>query len=183
MTQPARDFADKAGQTIGGIAQAADKATSGIRQNIQEGAASVGEEVGNKLNEFDNFFQSAQSFLNNLGKAPQKLAMAALAPVILATSQGLDRLPPEKREALANATGKAAQIGRVVGNIASPVIGVASKLAGGALGGAKIGFKLNEELVGGDISLGLVRTSQQKQEEEEEANLRRSLNNPNDTQT
>jgi hypothetical protein len=183
VTQPARDFADKAGQTIGGIAQAADKATSGIRQNIQEGAASVGEEVGNKLNEFDNFFQSAQSFLNNLGKVPQKLAMAALAPVILATSQGLDRLPPEKREALANATGKAAQIGRVVGNIASPVVGVASKLAGGALAGAKIGFKLNEELVGGDISLGLVRTSQQKQEEEEEENLRRSLNNPNDTQT
>jgi hypothetical protein len=179
VTQPARDFADKAGQTIGGIAQAADKATSGIRQNIQEGAASVGEEVGNKLNEFDNFFQSAQSFLNNLGKVPQKATMALLAPVILATSQGLDRLPPEKREALANATGKAAQIGRVVGNIA----GGASKLAGGALAGAKIGFKLDEGLIGGDISLDLVRTSKQKQEEEEAENLRRSFKNPNDTQT
>jgi uncharacterized protein YcfJ len=133
-------------------------------------------EVGNKLNEFDNFFQSAQSFLNNLGKVPQKATMALLAPVILATSQGLDRLPPEKREALANATGKAAQIGRVVGNIA----GGASKLAGGALAGAKIGFKLNEELVGGDISLGLTQSAKEKEEEE---NLRRSLNNPNDTQT
>jgi len=175
-TKPVRDVADRADQTIGGIAQAADKATSGIRQNIQETAASVGEEVGNKLNEFDNFVQNAQSFLNNLGKAPQKLAMAALAPVILATSQGLDRLSPEKREALANATGKAAQIGRVVGNIA----GGASKLAGGALAGAKIGFKLNEELVGGDISLGLTQSAKEKEEEE---NLRRSLNNPNDTQT
>ena len=182
VTKPVRDVADRADQTIGGIAQAADKATSGIRQNIQETAASVGEEIGNKLNEFDNFVQSAQSFLNNLGKAPQKLAMAALAPVILATSQGLDRLPPEKREALANATGKAAQIGRVVGNIAAPVVGVASKLAGGALAGAKIGFKLNEELVGGEISLGLKQTEEEKEAE----NLRRSLNNPknpNDSQT
>ena len=148
----------------------------------QNWASRAEEAMGGGLNNTDNFFQSAQSFLNNLGKAPQKLAMAVLAPVILATSQGLDRLPPEKREALANATGKAAQIGRVVGNIASPVVGVASKLAGGALAGAKIGFKLNEDLVGGEISLGLTQSAKEKEAD----TLRRSLNNPknpNDSQT
>lgn len=185
VTKPVRDVADRAGQTIGGIAQAADKATSGIRQNIQETAASVGEEVGNKLNEFDNFVQSAQSFLNNLGKAPQNAAMAVLAPVILATSQGLDRLSPTQREALANATGAAAQIGRVVKTVASsPIVGGAAKLVKGAARGAEIGFKLNEELIGGEIRIGLTRTK--KEEEEDEGNLqnlRRNFKNPNDSQT
>jgi hypothetical protein len=112
----------------------------------QNWASRAGEAMGDGLNTLDNFVQTI--------------------------SRGLDRLPPEKREALDNATGKAAQM---VGNIA----GAASKLAGGALAGAKIGFKLNEELVGGDISLGLTQSAKEKEEE----NLRRSLNNPNDTQT
>lgn len=179
VTKPVRDVADRAGQTIGGIAQAADKATSGIRQNIQETAASVGEEVGNKLNEFDNFVQSAQSFLNNLGKAPQNAAMAVLAPVILATSQGLDRLSPAQREALANATGAAAQIGRVVKTVASsPIVGGAAKLVKGAARGAEIGFKL-DELIADDsrISFGLQRT---KAEKEAEEGKRFFLKDPND---
>jgi hypothetical protein len=107
----------------------------------QNWASRAGEAMGGGLNNLDNFFQSAGDFWKGLGKAPQKLAIAALAPAILATSQSLDRLSPEKREALANATGKAAQIGRVVGNIA----GGASKLAGGALAGAKTGFTIVEE--------------------------------------
>jgi hypothetical protein len=133
--------------TIGKGEESYQSSNVGDATPAQNWASRAGEAMGDGLNTLDNFVQTI--------------------------SRGLDRLPPEKREALDNATGKAAQM---VGNIA----GAASKLAGGALAGAKIGFKLNEELVGGDISLGLTQSTKEKEEEE---NLRRSLNNPNDTQT
>jgi hypothetical protein len=79
----------------------------------------AGEAIGGGLNTLDNFVQTI--------------------------SRGLDRLPPEKRKALDNATGKAAQNAGKAAQMVGNIVGAASKLAGGALAGAKIGFTIVEE--------------------------------------
>ena len=103
----------------------------------QNWASRAGEAMGGGLNDLDNLFEAIGNFWKNLGKIPAKAALAALAPVILATNNAMAQISPEQQAALAKATGAtkaaAAHVHRAV-----------ETLAQGTLKGASFGFELSE---------------------------------------
>jgi hypothetical protein len=101
VTQPARDFADKAKEA-------------------------AGQTIGGGLNDLDNLFESVKDFWDGLGKMPANAALSVLAPVILMTNNAMGKLSPAQLAALHKATGAAGQVGRVVGNLAQGAIGGAA---------------------------------------------------------